>query len=133
MEALPLRLSPGEDLRAALEAAVAAHACHAAFVLSAVGSLSGARLRRAGCSDADLVDGDIEILTLAGTVSGSGSHLHMSIADSQGRVTGGHVARGCIVRTTAEVLIVLLSGWSFDRELDPATGFAELVVSRNAP
>jgi predicted DNA-binding protein with PD1-like motif len=54
----------------------------------------------------------------------------MSVADSSGRVTGGHVARGCIVRTTAEVLLLLLSDWSFERELDPATGFAELVVSR---
>jgi hypothetical protein len=34
------------------------------------------------------------------------------------------------VRTTAEVLLVLLSDWTFNRELDPATGFAELVASR---
>jgi predicted DNA-binding protein with PD1-like motif len=67
---------------------------------------------------------------LAGTVAGNGSHLHMSVADSQGRVMGGHVAHGCIVRTTAEVLLLLLSEWSFNRELDPATGFSELVVSR---
>jgi hypothetical protein len=54
----------------------------------------------------------------------------MSVADSDGRVMGGHVAHGCIVRTTAEVLVLLLSEWSFNPELDPATGFAELVVSR---
>ena len=42
-----------------------------------------------------------------------------------GRVMGGHVAHGCIVHTTAEVLLLLLSDWSFDRELDPVTGFAE--------
>jgi predicted DNA-binding protein with PD1-like motif len=54
----------------------------------------------------------------------------MSVADSRGQVTGGHVAHGCIVRTTAEVLLILLSEWSFNRELDAATGFAELVISR---
>jgi len=32
------------------------------------------------------------------------------------------------VRPTAEVLIVLLPEWSFVRELDPTTGFAELVI-----
>ena len=130
MEALPLRLSPGADLRAVLEAEVAARSHRAGFVISGVGSLSGARLRLAGAGEPDTLHGDFEILTLAGTVAGNGSHLHMSVADSDGRVMGGHVAHGCIVRTTAEVLLILLSEWSFKRELDPATGFAELVVSR---
>ncbi|MET0167434.1 MAG: PPC domain-containing DNA-binding protein [Vicinamibacterales bacterium] len=129
MEALPLRLPPGVDLRAALEAEVAARSHRAGFVISGIGSLSGTRLRLAGASEPDNLRGDHEILTLNGTVAGNGSHLHMSIADSSGRVMGGHVAHGCIVHTTAEVLL-LLSDWSFDRELDPATGFAELVVSR---
>jgi uncharacterized protein len=130
VEALPLRLSPGADLRAALEAEVAARPHRAGFVLSGIGSLSGARLRLAGARELNDLPGDLEILTLTGTVAGNGSHLHMSVADCSGRVMGGHVAHGCIVRTTAEVLVLLLSEWSFDRELDPATGFAELVVSR---
>jgi uncharacterized protein len=130
MFALPLRLTPGTDLRAALEAEVAARSCSAAFVISAVGSLSAARLRLAGAGDPDTLLGDLEILTLAGTVARNGAHLHMSVADSRGRVLGGHVAHGCMVRTTAEVLLLLLSDWSFNREPDPATGFAELVVSR---
>ena len=40
----------------------------------------------------------------------------------------GHVAAGCVVRTTAEVLLQLLPGWDFAREPDAATGFDELVV-----
>ncbi len=130
VEALPLRLSPGADLRAALEAEFAARSQRAGFVISGVGSLNGARLRLAGAGEPVILRGNLEILTLAGTVSGNGSHLHMSVADCEGRVVGGHVAPGCIVRTTAEVLLVLLSEWSFNRELDPATGFAELAVSR---
>ena len=133
METLPLRLLPGDDLRAALEAEFAARSYRAGFVISGVGSLSEARLRLAGAGEPDHLRGDLEILTLAGTLAGNGSHLHMSVADSQGRVVGGHVAHGCVVRTTAEVLLVLLSDWSFVRELDPATGFAELVVSRRGP
>jgi hypothetical protein len=130
MEPLPLRLAPGADLRVALEAEIVARSHGACFVISAIGSLSGARLRLAGAHEPDDLRGDLEILTLAGTVSGAGSHLHMSVADSQGRVIGGHVARGCIVRTTVEALLILLPGWSFSREFDPATGFSELVVSR---
>lgn len=133
MNLLPLRLPPGVDLRTALDAELAARSQRAAFVISAVGSLEGARLRRAGAAEPYHLVGDLEILTLAGTLAVNGSHLHMSVADFAGRVSGGHVARGCIVRTTAEVLLLLLPEWSFDRELDPATGFAELVVARRGP
>jgi len=129
MDTLPLRLSPGVDLRAALEAEVAARSCRASFVVSGIGSLSEARLRLAGATEPDTLRGNFEILTLSGTIAGNGSHLHMSVADSSGRVMGGHVAHGCIVRTTAEVLVLLLPDWSFQRELDPATGFAELLAS----
>ena len=41
---------------------------------------------------------------------------------------GGHAAYGCIVRTTAEVLLAPLPHWHFSREPDAATGWAELVV-----
>lgn len=127
-DAWPLRLRPGEDLRAALEAAVAAHGEAAAFVVSGIGSLSCTRLRLAGAEHATEWSGDVELLTLAGSVGAGHSHLHASVADAQGRVLGGHVAPGCIVRTTAEVLLARLPGWRFSREPDPATGFAELRV-----
>ena len=52
----------------------------------------------------------------------------MSVADADGRVLGGHAAHGCVVRTTAEVLVALLPGWAFTREPDPSTGYAELVI-----
>jgi uncharacterized protein len=129
MEALPLRLSPGGDLRAALERAIATRSCHAAVVISGIGSLDKVRLRLAGATEPESLRGDYEILTLAGTLTADGAHLHMSVADSQGRVTGGHVAHGCTIRTTAEVLVLMLPEWSFTRELDPATGYAELVVA----
>lgn len=130
METLPLRLLPNTDLRAALEHALSLHSRHAAFVLSGIGSLSQTRLRRAGVAEPDTIMGDVEILTLVGTISADGAHLHMSIADAEGKVMGGHVAPGCIIRTTAEVLLVLLPDWSFSREVDAATGFAELVPRR---
>jgi predicted DNA-binding protein with PD1-like motif len=133
MEALPLRLSPGVDLRTALETQVVARSHPAAFVVSGIGSLLGARLRLAGAREPEEIPGELEILTLAGTLATNGSHVHMSVADSHGRVFGGHVAHGCTVRTTAEVLLLLLPEWSFARELDPATGFGELVVSRRGP
>ena len=127
---LPIRLNPGDDLRAALEAAVAAQGCSAAFVLAGIGSLSATKLRLAGAERAHSVAGDVEILTLSGSIAANGSHLHASVADASGRMLGGHVAPGCIVRTTAEVLIALLPDWHFTREHDVKTGYAELVMRR---
>jgi predicted DNA-binding protein with PD1-like motif len=130
VDPLPLRLLPGADLRRELEAIVGRHGGRAAFVLSGIGSLRQAHLRLAGRDNLDVLDWDLELLTLAGTVSPDGAHLHASVADANGRVTGGHVAYECVVRTTAEVLVVLLPGWSFAREADPTTGYAELVVHK---
>ncbi|PPE71312.1 DNA-binding protein [Caldimonas thermodepolymerans] len=133
METLPLRLSPGQDLRRALEAALAVEGARAAFVLSGIGSLSGAQLRLAGRERPDTFEGPIEVLTLAGSLSDRESHLHATIALADGRVIGGHVAPGCTVRTTAEVLLGLLPEWEFRRMMDHATGHPELVIRRQPP
>jgi predicted DNA-binding protein with PD1-like motif len=132
MQTLPIRLMPGQDLRQAIEAAVRAHHCRAAFVLSGIGSLSTAGLRLAGAAQAQRLTGEMEILSLAGSVAFDGeqssSHLHMALSTASGQVLGGHVAPDCIVRTTAEVLLALLPDWVFTREPDVSTGYDELVV-----
>ncbi|KND55897.1 hypothetical protein BPUN_1505 [Candidatus Paraburkholderia kirkii] len=125
---MTFRLSPGDDLRAALEHAFHARGLSAAFVLQGIGSLSVARIRYAGRDEAAELRGDLEILTLAGTLSAQGPHLHVSVSDAGGRVFGGHVAPGCIVRTTAELVVASLPGVRYTREHDAATGFAELVI-----
>ncbi len=68
------------------------------------------------------------MLTLSGTLSTGGAHLHLSVSDETGRVIGGHLAYGCRVRTTAEILLAPLPDWRFSREPDPDTGYLELVV-----
>ena len=128
MKTLPLRLHPGDDLRGALESALAEHGAAAAFVVAGIGSLREARLRFAGRDALAHTVGDLEILTLSGTLGAGGSHLHASLSDAEGRVSGGHVAPGCIVRTTAEILLAVLDDLAFAREPDAATGYPELVI-----
>jgi predicted DNA-binding protein with PD1-like motif len=124
MKTLPIRLVPGQDLRAALADRVDG----AAYVLQGIGSLSAVHLRLAGAAGPTVLDGDWEILTLAGSLSPDGPHLHMTVADATGRVLGGHVMAGCRVRTTAEILVAELPEHRFTREPDPVSGYAELVV-----
>ena len=130
MQLLPIRLSPGLDLRRALEDAAADHTAASAFVMAGIGSLVEARLRYAGEADESTIAGPLELLSISGTLSSSGAHLHMSVSDSAGRVYGGHVGYGNVIRTTAEILLVRADDWSLTREHDPATGFNELLVRR---
>ncbi|QPN58541.1 DNA-binding protein [Synechococcus sp. CBW1002] len=129
MKVVPLRLQPGDDLRLALEAWMGAQQELAGCVISAVGSLSLAQLRLAGAAEATAIHGELEIVSLSGTLSPDGAHLHIAIADSSGTVIGGHLCAGSLVRTTAELVVGLLPEWRFRRELDPATGHAELRIS----
>jgi predicted DNA-binding protein with PD1-like motif len=128
MKVVPLRLQPGADLRGALDAWMGEQEAQAGCLISAVGSLSVAQLRLAGASEATVIRGDLEILSLSGTLSRDGAHLHIAVASSTGSVIGGHLCPGSLVRTTAELVIGLLPEWRFRRELDPATGYAELEI-----
>lgn len=130
MRPLPVRLPPGCDLRHALEALGREQFQDGAFVLCGIGSLIDPRLRLAGQSEEARYQGPFEILTLSGTVTLQGAHLHMSIASPEGDVRGGHVVYGNVVRTTAELLLVQAPEWELLREHDAATGLLELVARR---
>lgn len=136
IQTLILRLTPGEDLRQALDAAFAQlqaeQNAQAACVISAVGSLSRAVLRYAAEPGGTVLAEPLELITLSGTLGADGAHLHASVADARGVVRGGHVMPGCIVRTTAEIVLAPLPGWEFTRAQDAQTGFKELVVRRTA-
>ena len=128
MQIHPLRLTPGQDLRSALQEVLAVHNVDAAFVLQGIGSLSVANLRYGGANQSTALQGDLEILTRGGSLSPDGVHLHIALSDERGHVVGGHVAAGCIIRTTAEILIALLPEYRFTREPDLNSGFSELVI-----
>lgn len=105
MKVVPLRLQPGDDLRQALETWMGEQQEQAGCVISAIGSLSIAKLRFAGAAAATSIHGELEILSLSGTLSADGAHLHISIADSSGAEIGGHLCSGSLVRTTAELVL----------------------------
>jgi predicted DNA-binding protein with PD1-like motif len=128
MKTYTIRLRPGQDLIWELERFCEQHQLQAGFVLTCVGSLRRAALRLANQPTTQIYERKFEIVSLVGTISPDGLHLHISLSDSQGRTIGGHLQEGCLVYTTAEIVIAELDGNVFLRELDPQTGYEELVV-----
>jgi predicted DNA-binding protein with PD1-like motif len=123
-----LRLSPGDDLKHSLQAFTESRAIAAGCILTTVGSLQQASLRFAGQAGATILTERFEIVSLVGTVSLEGLHLHLAIANSQGQMIGGHVMPGCLIYTTAEIVVGALSGLTFQRRLDAQTGYRELAI-----
>jgi uncharacterized protein len=129
VKALALRLSPGMDVREELERIVNERGIKAASVLTCVGSLRDAVLRFANKPTGTNIQGPLEIVSLVGTLgSEGGSHLHLAVSDGDGKTIGGHVLKGCIVFTTAEIVLAVLPDAVFTREQDSASGYKELLV-----
>ncbi|MBC7878881.1 MAG: DNA-binding protein [Anaerolineales bacterium] len=131
MKAYTFRLKPGQDLFDSIEAFVTDKKIEAGCVLSSVGSLTHATLRLANREYNNEYDGYFEIVSLTGTISTNGSHLHISISDGDGKTIGGHFADGCIIYTTAEIVIATFDDVVYKRELmENDSGYEELVVHK---
>ncbi len=123
------RLKPGMDLLDEIGQFVAGKMVSAGCVLCSVGSLTHATLRLANRQRASDYEGHFEIVSLTGTVSANGSHLHISISDNEGKTIGGHLEPGCKIYTTAEIVLGVFEDITFKREeLQNDSGYAELVI-----
>lgn len=123
---LSLRLPPDTDLRDALERIASERGIEAAWVGSVVGSLHDLVIRPAGADQELSLPGPWELLSLGGSLGPDGVHLHVSAADREGLVRGGHVLAGNRVRTTAELALLVPEGVAFRRRHDPRSGYLEL-------
>jgi uncharacterized protein len=125
-----LRLKPGQDLREELEKLTKAANIRAGFILTAVGSLQKASLRLADQTQTSTFTQKFEIVSLTGTLSTDGVHLHVALSDAEGKTTGGHLVAGSIIYTTAEIVIGEARDLVFTRETDERTGYKELKVHK---
>ncbi|MBI2331639.1 MAG: DNA-binding protein [Chloroflexi bacterium] len=117
MKSHTFRLKPGQDLFDSIEEFVKQNNIEAGCILSSVGSLTHATLRLANRSDYNEYDGHFEIVSMAGTVSVHGSHLHIAISNSDGVTFGGHLVSGCKIYTTAEIVLLELEDVVYKREM----------------
>ncbi len=128
MQTYALRLRPSQDLRTELETFASANRLRAAFVLTCVGSLRHAALRLADRNETTEYTAKFEILSLVGTLSPDGAHLHIALADGTGETIGGHLQHGSLIYTTAEIVIGELTDLVFSRPIDAETTYDELMI-----
>ena len=126
MKQITKRLKPCEDLRVEIEKLVKDNNARAGVVLSLVGSLSKASLRLADGKKVKSWDKPFEIVSGTGTVSVNGCHIHIAISDEDGNVFGGHLKEGCVVNTTAEIVLLVFPDMEYKRVFDEETGYDEL-------
>lgn len=129
MDNYTFRLRPEDDLFESIETFVRQRHIEAGCILSGVGSLTRAVLRLANREFYSEYEGHFEIVSVTGTVSVHGSHLHMSISDGDGKTIGGHLVPGCKIYTTAEIVLAVFPGVIYKRELlENDSGYEELTV-----
>ena len=125
------RLKPGDDLRKSIQQFAVEHHIIAGWMVTCVGSLTDYNLRFANQSTPAAASGHFEIVSLTGTISENGSHLHISVSDSSGKTIGGHLLEGCKVYTTAEIVIQSSNELEFTREKDGTTPWEELQIKKS--
>jgi hypothetical protein len=125
-----LRLKPGADLKKSIELFLSENDMKAACIVTCVGSLTEANIRYANQPEGTVLKGHFEIVSLTGVLSTNGSHLHIAIADEQGKTFGGHLLDGNLIYTTVELIISELTNLSFKREIDDTFGYKELVIEQ---
>ena len=128
MQNYTFRLPSGQDLFDSIESFVKEKHIEAGCVLSSVGSLTRAVLRLANREFYTEYNGYFEIVSMTGTISIYGSHLHVAISDGEGKTIGGHLVSGCKIYTTAEIVLAAFEDTVYKREFAADSGFDELTV-----
>ncbi|MEI8059475.1 MAG: PPC domain-containing DNA-binding protein, partial [Ferruginibacter sp.] len=128
IKAFAFRLKPGEDLKQEIQNVVNKEQIKAGWISTCVGSLTHYTIRFANQPNSSSDSGHFEIVSLTGTVSTFGSHIHISLSDSTGKTIGGHLMENSKVYTTAEIVILANNDYIFKRAVDGTTPWDELQV-----
>ena len=132
MQPLPLKLAPGSDLRLSLEE-LAQRDGISGFVLGVVGNLTKASFQCPGQAEPTVLEGDLEVITLNGTFSPEGVHLHLSLSDGACQVWGGHLEPGTIVQKGVDLLVGVLEQRESRPALKTAAPRIEIAVLPGCP
>lgn len=131
MKPYVLRLTKGDDLKKSIQDFVNKNEIKAGYIATCVGCLQQFKFRKADGVSEYFEVGEVEIISLTGTIAENGLHLHIGLVDQHLNSFGGHLLEGCKVNTTAEIVIMELKNYQLKRAYDESTGYHELEVMLN--
>jgi len=121
VEALHIvRIDPGEDVLAAVEAFLAESGVRQAVVVAGYGTLAAHHLhwvthnRLPADNTFGRGSGGIEILSMNGLVVEGVPHIHVTLSTPEGAY-GGHLEPGCITYVLCEVFLAEVAGAALSR------------------
>ena len=129
MKTYAFRLHRGADLLQSIRTFSTEQHIQAGFIGACVGCVSTAKIRDAGGINIRRLDEPMEIVSLTGTVSEERCHLHISFSRKDLSTVGGHLVEGCLINTTAEIVLCELPEITFHPVFDPQTGYDELEIT----
>ena len=116
-----LRVDPGEDVLASVNAFLARSGLRQAVVLGGYGTLAASRLHwvmhnRLPPEDTfGRAEGGIEILSMNGLVVEGRPHIHVTLSTPAGAY-GGHLEEGCITYVLCEIFFAEVEGVELSRK-----------------
>ena len=122
------RLKKGQDLKKEIVEFCKKLNIEAGIIKCGVGCVYEAKFRLADGKSIMHKKDNYEIVSLIGTVSMNGCHIHIALSGLDGLTIGGHLVEGTLVNTTVEICIEALDNYVFNREFDEDTGYKELVI-----
>jgi predicted DNA-binding protein with PD1-like motif len=130
------RFLEGEDLLETITQVATKAKVHAGFFFL-IGALKSAKLGfyQNGKYIPIEIQKPLEIVSCLGNISVKEGkafpHAHLTVSDNKGKVFGGHAMPGCIVRATAELILVEALGLKVTRQLDEITKLSLLSFSKS--
>jgi len=121
------RLTHGEDLLAAIETVATKADAHSGvfFLIGALDKACLAFYSEERRFEPINIEGKLEITSCIGNLADEDGrlviHAHMTVADGEGKVYGGHVLTGCRIYTQAELMIFQTGGVKLKRKYEEAS------------
>lgn len=143
---IALRLPPGADVYKTVEEVAKSEGITSGLILSGLGALRQVTLRNVRLFPEEYPVQDrhriytpkaepMELLALTGNISQIENqiliHAHAVVSSGldNARAFGGHLLEGCIVFSTAEIVLCSIQGISMLRDMDPQTKMVQLTFS----
>lgn len=131
MDYFVFRLERGADLKNSIVKFCLDNNISSGSIVSAVGCVSEVRIRKADGVNEYFEIKDYEVVSLSGTLSEDGPHIHIALSDVNLTTIGGHLLSGTIVNTTMEIVLLKFNKYTLTRKFDDNTGYKELEVRIN--